>query len=492
MIEARQLSGGYTQFNVKEVNLSVERGQFVAILGPNGSGKTTLLKLLSGALAPKKGEVLLKGKPLNRYSTKEKAKLISVLGQEEQVAFDFTVEEVVALGRYPHQKGWFGLLSPQDRKKIEEALVMTRLVHLRHHPFYQLSGGEKQRVLLAKALAQEAEALFLDEPTNHLDINFTIEMLDLLKTWQQSKGLTIVAILHDVNVAALYADRLALMQQGQLQLVEEIDQLKDAGPLEQLYTMKVEPVAHPRLDRPQFMYTSQQCFKDNKTLSLADAYQLKQNKHFFHLHFKVPFKVMSNCQWGSGIRWARHFCHFFLSHDQRDADWRKGIPRPEERLEGLLHQWGIPPHQAAGAITYAQLEHYVLVEKQVESPLLAVITVACPTEDVKSYLKASVPENKLVSVMLFIDGFLDDGALVQGLIVAEQAKSRAMAEQGILPAKANGANENQDREIMMIAVTQRGKGTMDSGIKPFYQTVDQLVYQAVKKALLSVQSVVKQ
>ena len=139
---------------------------------------------------------------------------MAVLTQEVQVSFDYTVEEIISLGRYPHQKGFFKQLSKEDRKVIEEVMDITNISQLRKAQFRMISGGEKQRVLLAKALAQEPEILLLDEPTNHLDIKHTFHMLDLLKERQQMMGLTIFAILHDLNVASLYADRIALLHNG--------------------------------------------------------------------------------------------------------------------------------------------------------------------------------------------------------------------------------------------------------------------------------------
>src|SRR5690606_2502769 len=148
---------------------------------------------------------------------------MAVLTQEANVSFDYTVEEIVSLGRYPHQKGLFKQLTRVDRNVIEEVMDITDISQFRNTPFRMISGGEKQRVLLAKALAQEPEILLLDEPTNHLDVKHTFNMLDLLKERQQSNGLTIFSILHDLNVASQYADRIAMLYLGRFLEVGDVD-----------------------------------------------------------------------------------------------------------------------------------------------------------------------------------------------------------------------------------------------------------------------------
>ena len=179
-----------------------------------GVEKPPFLNLLQGSYRLRVARLHLSGKEVQSLSKLEKAKKMAVLTQEVQVSFDYTVEEIISLGRYPHQKGFFKQLSKEDRKVIEEVMDITNVSQFRKAQFRMISGGEKQRVLLAKALAQEPEILLLDEPTNHLDIKHTFHMLDLLKERQQMKGLTIFAILHDLNVASLYADRIALLHKG--------------------------------------------------------------------------------------------------------------------------------------------------------------------------------------------------------------------------------------------------------------------------------------
>ena len=207
--------------------------------------------MITGVLPEKSGQIHLSGRPIKQYSSLEKATMLAVLAQEEHVSFDFTVQEIVMLGRYPHQTGWFQTVSADDEQIAEEAMNITKVWQYRDTPFHELSGGEKQRVLLAKALAQEPQILLLDEPTNHLDIRHTFDMLSLLKQWQITKGLTILAILHDLNVASLYADRVALLSEGQLVEIGDVNVLRKEKQLENVYGVQAKAQYHPSLPKPQ-------------------------------------------------------------------------------------------------------------------------------------------------------------------------------------------------------------------------------------------------
>lgn len=469
MIEARQLSGGYEHFAVREVNLTVRKGEFLAILGPNGSGKSTLLKLLTGILPPRKGEVLLRGRPIHRYASKERAKLVSVLGQEEQVAFPFTVDEVVALGRYPHQTRWFDFLSPRDRQVIDEAMEITRVKAFRHKPFHLLSGGEKQRVLLAKAFAQEAQCLFLDEPTNHLDIKHSFDVLGMLKEWQKSKGLTVVAILHDLNLAALYADRVAMMKNGSLKMVDDIYQLKDGDELEKLYEVKVETQPHPRLDRPQFMLASKGG-EESKGDPFLKGYNLLEDQKIFCLSFTRPLKAMTNGQWGK-LGWVTHFCQLFdLNLTEED-----GLKEARHTLE----RHGLSAHQTALFVSEAKLDRYVLLEQDGALPTLVGVTVGKGKEEQNG------TGQLILSIMIFFDGFLTDGALVEGLNLAIGARERALAQASLALKGSTFSSpliisNRQAQGMVAVAATQRG-------MKRYHQlpveTVEPLLFQAIQKVL---------
>lgn len=213
--EVRDLSFGYNGgLSLKNLTFSVSSSELTAIIGPNGSGKTTLLKILLGLLTPIAGAVTLAGQPLSAYGARERAKMIAYVPQQPALSFPLTVRQLVALGRYPH--GGRGRESAADKRAIDEALERTTSTGLSNRPFNTLSGGEKQKVLIARALAQSAKALLLDEPTLHLDLHYQLEILAELRRLCLDQGITVMTVLHDINLAALFADHALLLKDGVL------------------------------------------------------------------------------------------------------------------------------------------------------------------------------------------------------------------------------------------------------------------------------------
>lgn len=211
MLDIESLSFNYGAAKVLDnITFSAEKGECIGILGPNGSGKSTLLKTLSRILDPTSGRVVLCGKELERYSTKELARSMAVVPQDTNIDFDFTCLEVVLMGRNPHMRR-FEIEGRKDADIAREAMMLTNTWHLRERPFVELSGGERQRVIIARALAQQPSVLLLDEPVSHLDINHQIEILDLVERLKKERGLVVIIILHDMNLAARYCDRLILL-----------------------------------------------------------------------------------------------------------------------------------------------------------------------------------------------------------------------------------------------------------------------------------------
>lgn len=211
MLDIESLSFNYGTAKVLEdVTFKADRGECVGIIGPNGSGKSTLLKTLSKILKPSAGRVILCDKELERYSAKELARHMAVVPQDMNIGFDFTCLEVVLMGRNPHM-GRFELEGKRDLGVAKEAMMLTSTWHLRERPFSEISGGERQRVIIARALAQEPSVLLLDEPVSHLDINHQIEILDLVERLKSQRGLVVIIVLHDLNLAARYCDRLLLL-----------------------------------------------------------------------------------------------------------------------------------------------------------------------------------------------------------------------------------------------------------------------------------------
>ena len=190
-------------FRLEEIDLSIPEGSFLALIGPNGSGKTTLLQLMSGLLEPRSGRIALDGRPLDQLSRSQLARQMAVISSEQHFEFPFPVAEVVAMGRFPYL-GRFEKLTPGDREIIDEALEWTQTLHLRDRPISQLSSGERQRVLIARAVAQKPSILMLDEPNVHLDLNHQIAIFRLLRRLNQESSVTVVVVLHDLTAAAVF------------------------------------------------------------------------------------------------------------------------------------------------------------------------------------------------------------------------------------------------------------------------------------------------
>ena len=252
-LEARGVDFSYYDGLVLEgIDLQLRRGELVGLIGPNGSGKTTLLKVLSGLLSPRRGSVRLDGKDLRRLSRRQIARRIAVVPQELTTPFAFTAWEMVMLGRTPHVRPLVGA-GPHDREVAEEKMALTGTLELASRPFNQLSGGEQQRVIITMALAQEAEILLLDEPTVHLDINHQVEILELLKRLNRQQGLTVLAIIHDLNLAALYFDRLSLLNGGRIVANGTPGQVLREERIRQVFQASVQVQAHPTHPSPHII-----------------------------------------------------------------------------------------------------------------------------------------------------------------------------------------------------------------------------------------------
>ncbi|BCL39355.1 hypothetical protein NSMS1_58020 [Nostoc sp. MS1] len=214
-LETQNLTGGYTNKTVvKDISLVIEKGEWLSLVGANGSGKSTLLKLMSRLLLPQTGTVLLDGKAIHTQSAAIVAQKLALLPQQQAIPSGLTVRQLVSLGRTPHQPWWQWDLNTEDREKVNEALHLTQMESYQDRLVEQLSGGERQRAFLALALAQNPQILLLDEPTTYLDIRYQLELLNLLKNLNQKPVITILTVLHEINLAARYSSRIALLHQG--------------------------------------------------------------------------------------------------------------------------------------------------------------------------------------------------------------------------------------------------------------------------------------
>jgi iron complex transport system ATP-binding protein len=215
VLQASRLSLGYNeQTIVQDFNLTIPPKTILGLVGPNGSGKTTILRALAGLLLPQDGTVLIQGESISELDSRKRARRIAWVPQRESLAWPLSVKETVQLGRAPH-RGWLLPYTEHDYNIIDWAINLTELNDLKDRPIDQLSGGEFQRVLIARALAQEPEILLLDEPTANLDVHHQIQLFDLTKRLVNKNELTVVVAIHDLNLAVRYCDQLILLNCGQ-------------------------------------------------------------------------------------------------------------------------------------------------------------------------------------------------------------------------------------------------------------------------------------
>jgi iron complex transport system ATP-binding protein len=232
-----------------DVSLDVPTGQVTALIGPNGAGKTTLIRAVSGTLKPKTGRICVNGRDITHLSPEKRACLLAVAPQAGHLPGEFSVYQAVMMGRTPYL-GWLGYPGQRDHEKTLQALELTESAHLARRRVASLSGGEQQRVLLARALAQETPVLLLDEPTTYLDLHHQVTFLQLVRRLVRQNNLAILAALHDLNLTSLYADRVALLSSGRLEAVGCPAETLTPANIQQAYRLPVRVIVHPRSGLP--------------------------------------------------------------------------------------------------------------------------------------------------------------------------------------------------------------------------------------------------
>jgi iron complex transport system ATP-binding protein len=249
-LSARHLSYSYrrrgeTAFALRDVSVAIATGSFTALLGPNGCGKTTLLKLLAGVLSPDDGSVMLDDQPLSSLSRREVARRVAVVPQETHPAFDYRAIEMVLMGRHPHV-ATFALEGPGDLAIAREAMDATGTLHLANRAYMTLSGGEKQRVIIASALAQQPRVLLLDEPTASLDLGYQLEIAALLRRLNGERGVTMVMATHDLNLAASICEHVVLLRDGRVLADGRTTEVLSASAVRDLYDVDADVAYHAR------------------------------------------------------------------------------------------------------------------------------------------------------------------------------------------------------------------------------------------------------
>ena len=261
MIRIDHLTCGYgSKIVLDNINLEIEKGEFVGIIGPNGSGKTTIMRAITRLIKPITGTIYLEGKNISNFSHKELAQKIAVVSQSLPV-MAMSVREFVLLGRIPYYKELQFLENEKDLAIAESAMIMTDIIKLGDNYMSEMSGGEVQLAFIARAIAQEPSLLLLDEPTAHLDITHQVGVLDLIKRLNRQYGLTVIIVLHDLNLASEYCDRLVLMDQGQIEKTGRSEEVLTYSNIEKVYKTVVVVEINPISGKPFVLVVSEEVKK---------------------------------------------------------------------------------------------------------------------------------------------------------------------------------------------------------------------------------------
>ncbi len=282
---------------VSNVSFNVNSGEFFGIVGPNGSGKSSILKAMTG-LATYEGSIKVNNQEISTLSSKDRAKYISLLPQRVDLSFSFTVKEVVEMGRYAHQTGWFKNYTADDHRLVMQAMEKTGVSNLAHRPLHHLSGGELQRVFLARAIVQEPKILLLDEPTNHLDLKHQISLLKQMTELAHEQDIMILAIFHDLNIASLCCDRLMVLHYGQAEAIEVPDKALTQERLAEIYSERLRIGHHPFHAAPAVFIT-----RSGKTQTKPLKYIKTELKAGFKVEFNQKMKCLSPRLYAKAFDW---------------------------------------------------------------------------------------------------------------------------------------------------------------------------------------------
>lgn len=259
MIQIQNLQLGYgSRIILQNINLRIEENEFLGIIGPNGSGKTTLMRAITKIIKPRSGKVVIDGEDINRIDCRNLARKMAVASQGFDAQLDITVRDYVLLGRIPHRAPFQFLETNKDKEAVDQAIDLTEVRPLKDRILGELSAGERQLVFVARALAQEPKFLFLDEPTSHLDIKHQVKILDLIRRINRENKITVLIILHDLNLAGEYCDRLMLMHAGYIHTVGRPQEVLTYQNIEEVYQTIVVVENNPISSKPYILLVSRE------------------------------------------------------------------------------------------------------------------------------------------------------------------------------------------------------------------------------------------
>ena len=254
-LQLRDIGFRYSSgFSLQHIDLQIPEASMLALIGPNGSGKTTLLQLLAGRLSRQTGSILLDGRPLEDYTPRQRARRMAVISSEQYFQFPFPVREVVAMGRFPFLNR-FQPMTDRDREVVDESMRLTRTRQFRDRSISDLSSGERQLVLIARAIAQQPAILMLDEPNSHLDVGHQITIFELLRSLSERHSMSVIMVLHDLTAAAAFSDSVALLHQGSLIRCGTPQEVITEDNIQAVYGARVNVRSSPEEGYPQVSFS---------------------------------------------------------------------------------------------------------------------------------------------------------------------------------------------------------------------------------------------
>jgi len=479
MLSVQHVSGGYTDVSVlKDISFEVKTGEMFGILGPNGSGKTTLLKMISGILPISEGNIFIKGRRLLEFNSKQLAQIIAVLSQHSSQSFSYSVKETVSLGRYAHQTGWFQTWGENDERIVQRVMQQTGVAAFQNKSIQELSGGEKQRVFLAQALAQEPEILLLDEPTNHLDLSYQKELLDLLKNWTTETGLTVLSIFHDLNLAGLYCDRLLLLENGAININHIPNEVLREERIRDVYQTEIKKHPHPKVAAPQMVLLPK--VKQDRKVNCIDESMLCVYKEFIELTSALPLRTMSSGVIGSGTGWHQNFVNRHVDKDYNCSDHRK-------EMADFLKVNGFEPSETVGMMTAVILDDvsYKHFEGEGFSIFVAVTAgVGNAVDSSKSEQHTFEPMPGTINTWIFVNGELTEEAFIQSIMTATEAKAKALHDLNVIDGVTGTVATGTSTDSILIAATQTGKLLEYAGtITPLGKLIGKAVYECTTEGI---------
>jgi iron complex transport system ATP-binding protein len=480
MIQVEDLGFSYTnEHTIKPLSFSVNKGEVFGILGPNGSGKTTLLKLLARTLAPSNGFINMNGKPLSAFSNKEFAQMVAVLPQLVDTTFSYSVIETIKMGRYAHQSGLFSTWSSSDEQILQVVLQETSLQHLQHKGLQELSGGEQQRVFLARALAQQPQLLLLDEPTNHLDVSYQISLFDGLAKLKREQQLTVVAIFHDLNLASLYCDQILLLHEGSIVASGHPKQVMQSTILEKVYETSIVRKEHPEVAKPMIGLLPEKM--DTGCKYLLEQLRVESTQEHIVIRSENEFKTLSSALIGDGFRWSNTFInrHVPLNYECGDA---------RGEMTDYLVEHNIDPSNTVGMMTAVQLKDAVFKQEATQNTSILVMVTAGTGNAIDSSrafeheFKPTKPGT--INIFILLEGKLTEAAFVQVLTTATEAKTKALSVEKILDLTTNSIATGTSTDCICVAATQTANEYEYGGpLTQIGKQVGKMVFEATIEAI---------